>query len=242
MKQKYSNADVITCFHGREPWFNVFLLKFITVGLTRILVNHTNVTPNFITGLSLLFGAASCYFFICNSIFLGSMSYLASYICDAIDGKIARLTGNFSKYGAWLDIFVDRLVFALVSFGLGVSQLPSEFGFSLTLGMVFIFMLGFESRYNIQIFEVQEFIKNNDSEGLSKWHPVKRNEKVGNLSKYDLWLEKKGLVKSPFTIVEMLIVLFVVSPLMGLYFEAALAATGIFLIRLIAQQRFWISL
>jgi hypothetical protein len=242
MKKQFSNTDVIKSFHGREPWFNVFLLKFLTVGLTRILVNHTNTTPNFITGLSLLFGVASCYFFSCNNIFLGSMSYLASYICDAIDGKIARLTGNFSKYGAWLDIFVDRVVFALVSIGLGVSQLPPEFGLSLTSGMIFVFMLGFESRYNIQVVEVQELIRNNDREGLFKWHPVKKSEKVKNPTKYEVWLEKKGLVQSPFTIVEMLIVLFVVSPLMGLYFEAALLAIGFLLIRLIAQQRFWTSL
>jgi hypothetical protein len=241
MKNKFSKAQVLESFHGREPWFNVFLLKFITVGLTRILVNHTKVTPNFITGLSLLFGITSCYFFSCNSIFLGAMSYLASYICDAIDGKIARLTKNFSNYGAWFDIFVDRLVFALVSFGLGMSQLPLEFGFSLTLAMVFLFMLGFESRYNIQVFEVQELIKNNDTERLLRWHPVKKSERVENPSKYELWLEKKGLVKSPFTIVEMLMVLFIFSPLMGFYFEASLIATGIFLARLINQQRFWLQ-
>ena len=49
--------------------------------------------------------------------------YVTSYLLDAVDGQIARLTDQCSHYGAQLDILIDRfstesLIFAVLKLGL----------------------------------------------------------------------------------------------------------------------------
>ena len=241
MKKRFSADEVAASFHGREPWFNVFVLKPLTVSLASVIVNRTSITPNTITCMSLILGVVSAHYFFMGEVVAGALTYFFSYVCDAIDGKVARLTKCYSKYGAWFDIFVDRTIFSLVCVGLGASQLPPEFGEYLTFALIFLFMLGFESRYNIQAYEMQELVSSGDLTLASKWHPARKTEAVGGLTPYEVWVEKRGVLKSPFTLVEMLIFLFVVSPVLGIYIYAAFFALFVLLGRLIVQQRYWIE-
>jgi hypothetical protein len=241
MKKVYNKEQVAACFHGREPWFNVFFLKKISVGATRFLANYTSVSPNFITGLSLAFGLLSGWFYGADFAVYGALSYLASYICDAVDGKLARLTGRLSRYGAWLDIAVDRLVFFSVSVGLGWSQLPQNYSLLLTALLIFLFLFGFESRYNIQVDDLQRLVRIRDYETLEQWHPVKETNTDKRVSRWNQWLEKNGLVDSPFTLVEMLILLFVVAPVFDFYMECAVFSICILSVRILMQQKYWLK-
>ena len=241
MKKRFSADEIAASFHGREPWFNVFVLKPLTVSLTSVIVNRTNITPNLITSMSLILGFVSAFYFFMGDVVAGALAYFFSYVCDAIDGKVARLTKRYSKYGAWFDIFVDRTVFSLVCMGLGASQLPPDFGGYITFSLIFLFMLGFESRYNIQAHELQQLLRSGDFTQVSQWHPARQTETVGAVTPYEVWVEKRGVLKSPFTLVEMLIFLFVVSPLMGVYIYAAFFALFVLLGRLISQQRYWLK-
>ena len=240
---KHNNVSmdhVKEAFLGREPWFNVFVLKSLTVPAVWLIVNYTRITPNILTLMSLLSGAAAGYMFFLGDVEVGSGLYLGSYFFDALDGKVARLRGGGSVYGAWLDIAVDRLVFFFVVLGLGWSQLSVTEGYVVTSMLIFVFLFGFESRYNIQINDVQQLVRLEDWGRLKIWHPVKKTEEVHSSSPYQVWLKKYGLVTSPITLVEVLIFLFAVSPVLDVYFEASLVAIVFLVIRLINQQRFWL--
>jgi phosphatidylglycerophosphate synthase len=237
---KYSWSEVRACFHGNEPWFNVFILKYLTMPLTLFLANYTRVSPNFVTMVSLGLGISSGYFYSQGHLSEGALAYFFSYICDAIDGKLARLTKRYTFYGSWFDIVVDRIVFCSVCLGLGYSQLPADYSLVLTGLLIFTFMLGFESRYNIQTHEIQVLLRQNDLDAAMRWHPVKATTSSNEKSAYGAWLERKGLVSSPFSLVEMLVFLFIIAPLIGMYTEVAVISFIILSVRILVQQKYWL--
>ncbi len=83
-------------------------------------VFKTGITPNQLTGTSLLFAllAALAYsggrhvFFA-----LGGCLTLVSTIFDAADGMLARSKNMASRYGAYLDLFLDRIADFAVMMG-----------------------------------------------------------------------------------------------------------------------------
>ncbi|PVA06479.1 CDP-alcohol phosphatidyltransferase family protein [Thalassorhabdomicrobium marinisediminis] len=239
---KFTEQQVSRCFHGNEPWFNIFVLKYVTIPTTRFVANHTNLTPNHLTILSLFAGLMSAWSYAVGYIVLGALLYLISYTLDAIDGKLARLKGLRSEYGAWLDIAVDRIVFSSVAVALCYSQLSSDIAIFAASLLVFLFLFGFESRYNIQVHEIQNFAKSGDIESIRRWHPVRATDpgpEEGN--RYQQWRARYGVVSSPVTLVEILIILFVISPVLGFFAYTAAFAVVMLLARIAMQQRYWLS-
>ena len=77
------------------------------------------VTPNALTILGLVFGIL---LYMNSSAIWAPLILLISLICDGVDGSLAIITRQSSKWGALLDSVVDRLtevfwVFALYSLG-----------------------------------------------------------------------------------------------------------------------------
>jgi len=77
------------------------------------------VTPNALTILGLVFGIL---LYINSSAIWAPLILVISLICDGVDGSLAIITRQSSKWGALLDSVVDRLtevfwVFALYSLG-----------------------------------------------------------------------------------------------------------------------------
>ena len=149
---KYNYSYIKNSFHSQEAWINVFVLKYITMPLVYLMVNYTKITPNIISLLSIIFGVYSAYNFFTGNVILGGAMYLISYIFDATDGKVARITKTGKPYGAWLDICIDRINLVLITtaiaynFYLNTDEVLIVFLNSLFLGLTFI---GSESRYNI---------------------------------------------------------------------------------------------
>lgn len=87
-------------------------------------VFKTSVTPNQLTICSFLFGLAAGVVYLGGTyayfVVAGSLA-LVSTIFDAADGMLARGRGQTSRYGAFLDLFLDRIadfvVLAGASFG-----------------------------------------------------------------------------------------------------------------------------
>jgi CDP-diacylglycerol--glycerol-3-phosphate 3-phosphatidyltransferase len=84
-------------------------------------LGRAGVTPNFLTYSSLLLaaGAGLCAAF--SEFAWAALFLLLSGICDALDGVVARSTGNVTPYGALLDSTVDRLADGLPLLGLIVA-------------------------------------------------------------------------------------------------------------------------
>ncbi|MEV7190287.1 CDP-alcohol phosphatidyltransferase family protein [Streptomyces sp. NPDC093510] len=96
----------------RDAWWTVLLVDPVATPLVRLTAKYTRITPNQITwGAFLLgLGSAACFAFgDWKWLVLGAAVYHFSFILDCMDGKVARLTGQGSVFGAWLDFVFDRI-------------------------------------------------------------------------------------------------------------------------------------
>ncbi|MFF1376273.1 CDP-alcohol phosphatidyltransferase family protein [Streptomyces sp. NPDC058308] len=96
----------------RDAWWTVLLVDPVATPLVRFTAMRTRLTPNQITwGAFLLgLGSAACFAFgDWKWLALGAVIYHISFIFDCMDGKLARLTGQGSVFGAWLDFVFDRI-------------------------------------------------------------------------------------------------------------------------------------
>ncbi len=84
--------------------------RFISTRITCFLVNHgIDTSPNKLTLLIGLIGIFSGLVAI-KHVLLGALLIQLTSILDGVDGEYARLTGKVSRYGAFLDSVMDRVV------------------------------------------------------------------------------------------------------------------------------------
>ncbi|MFD8567757.1 CDP-alcohol phosphatidyltransferase family protein [Streptomyces sp. NPDC059639] len=96
----------------RDAWWTVLLVDPVATPLVRLTARWTRITPNQITwgALVLGLGAAGCFAMgDWRWLIAGALIYHVSFILDCMDGKVARLTGQGSVFGAWLDYIFDRV-------------------------------------------------------------------------------------------------------------------------------------
>ena len=113
----------------RDAWWTVLLVDPVATPLVRLTAKYTRITPNQITWGAFLLGLVSAAFFAFGDwrwLIAGAFVYHLSFILDCMDGKVARLTGQGSVFGAWLDFVFDRIRVAVC----GVA-LPAGFGLTL---------------------------------------------------------------------------------------------------------------
>jgi len=80
------------------------------------LLNRTGLTPNTITLLGLAGTAVGAYFLSQGKMTMGAIILLISVLVDAFDGTMARLRGEPSDFGAFVDSVSDRYA-ELITFG-----------------------------------------------------------------------------------------------------------------------------
>lgn len=101
-------------YKKRDAWWTVFLVDPLAAPLVKWTANHTNITPNQITFGAGVLGAGSVVCFALGSwpwLVAGALLFHLSFVFDCMDGKIARLKGNGSVFGAWVDFIFDRIRF-----------------------------------------------------------------------------------------------------------------------------------
>jgi hypothetical protein len=156
---------------------------------------------------------------------------LISYIFDATDGKVARIKGNGSAYGAWFDISIDRLNLVIISLAISYTLFITHDNIlfmllnSLFLGIAFI---GWESRYNIDIYNLK--------------FPINLKEKVV-LSPYEKWCLKKGVIKQPISLPEIFLFYLIFIPHLNneLSIVSIIVIVLLLFLRLCQQQIFWFN-
>ena len=105
-------------------------------------VFNTSVTPNQLTVCSFLFGLAAGIAYLRGtplSFVLGGFLVMISTVFDCSDGMLARGKNMTSRYGAYLDLFLDRIVDFAVLMGasFGFYKYTGNFRF-LVFGLVTI--------------------------------------------------------------------------------------------------------
>ncbi|WP_432253442.1 CDP-alcohol phosphatidyltransferase family protein [Streptomyces sp. HNM1019] len=96
----------------RDAWWTVMLVDPVATPLVRWIAKYTRATPNQLTWGAFLVGLGSAACFARGDwrwLLLGAVLYHVSFIFDCMDGKLARLTGTGSVFGAWLDFVFDRI-------------------------------------------------------------------------------------------------------------------------------------
>lgn len=96
----------------RDAWWTVLLVDPLATRLVRQTALRTRITPNQITWGAFLLGLGSAACFALGDwrwLIAGAVIYHLSFILDCMDGKVARLTGTGSVFGAWLDFVFDRI-------------------------------------------------------------------------------------------------------------------------------------
>jgi CDP-diacylglycerol--glycerol-3-phosphate 3-phosphatidyltransferase len=69
---------------------------------------HIGFKPNMITYLGLILTSVAAYLIIIDKITLAGIVLLVGAPLDVVDGSMARLLGQSSKYGAFIDSVTDR--------------------------------------------------------------------------------------------------------------------------------------
>lgn len=82
------------------------------------------LTPNQWTLLAFLPAAVSAYLLARENFLLSALTFLLAGFIDMIDGSVARVTGNATKLGAYLDTVADRYTEAIIMFALLFVALP----------------------------------------------------------------------------------------------------------------------
>jgi len=86
-------------------------------------IARTGITPNMITGLTVLVALVSAWFFVLGELFIGFLFMILTVVMDMFDGAVARAAGLSSKFGATFDHTLDRYTEFLFLLGLMLGPL-----------------------------------------------------------------------------------------------------------------------
>jgi CDP-L-myo-inositol myo-inositolphosphotransferase len=105
--------------------------------LSRFLVKMP-LTPNQITGSSLIFGFLSAYLVSTGArleVAVGGLLFQFASIYDGCDGEVAKLKMATSKFGEWLDTVCDNVVYIAFFTGVVIGLYRQNFVFVLPLAL-----------------------------------------------------------------------------------------------------------
>ncbi|HEY7272897.1 MAG TPA: CDP-alcohol phosphatidyltransferase family protein [Actinoplanes sp.] len=151
-----------TC-KDRDAWWTVLLVDPVAVRLVRLVAPYRWITPNRLTTAAFVvgLGAAAC-FWQQSRVWLiaGALLFHVSFVLDCMDGKVARLTGNGSVFGAWMDYVFDRLRVVACTIGLMGGQYvrTGRIGYLLVGGLV-IFLDMFRYLNALQIAKAKDAMR-----------------------------------------------------------------------------------
>ena len=102
-----------------EIFYNYFT-RYISAYLTKIIFK-TNISPNFISWIMLLFGLSAVFFLSLastNAILISGILFVAHNILDTLDGDLARIRSQTSKMGKFIDQITHTFVNPSIFFAL----------------------------------------------------------------------------------------------------------------------------
>lgn len=107
-----------------EEIIDLILFRPVSFALVKLIYN-TNITPNQISIVALMFGILSgiLYGFGTHQFFvLASASFFICNTLDCMDGQLARLKKNGTKIGRVIDGFIDYITSISVFLGIGIAM------------------------------------------------------------------------------------------------------------------------
>jgi phosphatidylglycerophosphate synthase len=108
-------------YKKRDAWWTVLLVDPLASRLVRLVAPYRWITPNLLTAFATVLGIGAAICFTLQDhgwLIAGAVLFHLSFVVDCMDGKIARLNGTGSMFGAWFDFMFDRLRVILCAFAL----------------------------------------------------------------------------------------------------------------------------
>lgn len=267
----YTMDDVRSTYKKRDAWWTVFLVDPIASRIMLPIANHTNITPNQITVIAFILGILSAVcFFQGTPAFLiaGALLFHLSFTFDCIDGKLARLKGNGTMFGMWLDYMLDRARVALCSLAL-MTGLFLKTNEPLYIYLAFLIVFLDMTRYMnaLHIFKIRSKMRKEVRKTLKQIYGETQQEQfeeqeetVGETNSRDVdlnqyfkskfgfylrvrdWLEKYRVRPHLFSGIEYQMFIFIIGPLVGLIEEMVIISSVLLLIfELAILYKLWLS-
>jgi phosphatidylglycerophosphate synthase len=102
-----------------DAWWTVLVVDPIVLRVLPLVRNVRWITPTVVTVVGGVFGVVAVALFLLGHPVLAGISYELRFLLDCLDGKLARLRGTTSQFGALLDVLLDvvltTLAFAVVA-------------------------------------------------------------------------------------------------------------------------------
>jgi phosphatidylglycerophosphate synthase len=222
-----------------DAWWTVVLVDPLASRLVRLVAPYKRITPNMLTVVATVFGLAAAGAFAMQTrwwLVAGALLFHVSFVIDCMDGKIARLNGTGSLFGAWFDFVFDRLrVFACALALFGGQYLATGRVLYLWLLAVVIFLDLFRYTNSAQMTKVRTEMRERiaaargvpvDDARLApeQTGPVSTKRRVGN------FLRDHRIRTHLFSGIEYEMFVFIVAPLTGLLIPVTVAAGALLLL------------
>jgi len=145
-------------YKERDSWWTVLLVDPLAARITRRVARMRALTPNRITMIAFTIGllAAACFALAEPGwLLLGALLYHLSFTLDCVDGKVARLNGTGSIFGAWLDYILDRVrIVACAAALMGGQYAVTHNVTYLVVGFVVIFLDMFRALMVMEVAKI----------------------------------------------------------------------------------------
>lgn len=93
-----------------DSWWTVLAVDPIAVRIVPFLARRAPVTPSRVTLVAHLLGIVSAVLFARGQLVAGALVFQVRFLCDCVDGKLARITGQSTLFGRDLDAWGDRIL------------------------------------------------------------------------------------------------------------------------------------
>lgn len=93
-----------------DSWWTVLAVDPIAVRIVPVLARRSSITPSRVTLVAHLLGIVSAVLFARGHLVAGALVFQVRFLCDCIDGKLARITGQSTLFGRDLDAWGDRIL------------------------------------------------------------------------------------------------------------------------------------
>ena len=161
MAQRVPLQEIRTrTFKDRDAWWTVWLVDPLAARLVQLVAPYRWITPNRLTVSAFLLGAVAAACFLQQTwgwLIAGALLFHLSFVIDCMDGKVARLNGTGSVFGAWLDYVFDRLRVLICTVALMGGQYERTGDFTYVwLGGLVIFLDMFRYLNALQMGKVKD--------------------------------------------------------------------------------------
>ncbi|MGX6605793.1 CDP-alcohol phosphatidyltransferase family protein [Micromonosporaceae bacterium Da 78-11] len=230
-------------YKPRDAWWTVLLVDPLAARLVRLVAPHRKITPNVLTIIATVIGLGSAACFAMQDrwwLVAGALLFHVSFIVDCMDGKIARLNGTGSLFGAWFDFVFDRIRVFLCALALmGGQYVRTGNDVYLWLLAVVIFLDLFRYLNGSQMAKVRLDMKEKLDEARGTVEQTAAGETVPVAptgppptlkNRVGTWLRSHRIRTHLFSGIEYEMTVFIIGPLLGLVLPVSIAAGALLLV------------